>query len=466
MPVIYKITDLTSDGRGVARREDGRVVFIEGAVPGDSVLATFQPGGKKKPLEGRVETIIVPSPDRTEHPCHHYAQGCPASPLGSLTYKAALDWKQNHLRETILRLGKKTDGSGFGLSVENKSSPGEALSSGEDYRDALDRVIQPIVPSLLPWSYRERIELTLEKEETWLGGYRTADGVLPVKDCHLAMPSIRNSIREIEKALSCKRFQPDPSLWRRALRLLLRDNGMDSVVAVLFVATNKKFDTRPYREFFTSLTTLAGWQIRRVRNLNIRFISSDVVAEDGDVSINVPIKDSTIKVGPATFSQANREGTDTLVNLVLDTIADETHVLDLYGGYGAFGLAHALRGGSSAVADSAAEALTDGWRFARENRLDVYYLQADFSRNWPEKLDVNEFQCVILDPPRGGTSQQVLERLNNSSVEQIVYVSCHPAALVRDLTSLTQYRIGKIIPVDMFPQTPDLETIAVLNSRK
>lgn len=433
----YTIRDLSTDGRGVAKREDGRVVFINGALPGDTVIAQTVQSPSKGPLEGEVELMIAPSPDRIEHLCTHHKEGCPASPLGSLDLAAGMMWKEHHLRETLKRIGKVQD------SV----------------------MITPLY-SPLDWEYRERIELHLEwKKGKWQLGYQSRNGLRLINRCLLAMPSIQAASEKLVKALEEGRLEPPEGRWQRGIRLLLRDNGKGKHVAVLFIVAARPFDATPFAKWLNA-ANLAGWQVRQIRNVKSRFLKSRVVMSSGDPTIYHTICADYLNTPPTVFSQANRSASETLLDVVSRYLPEEGLIADLYGGFGFFALNLAQEQRPFIVVESAHEAIKAGKQFAKRQNLPVEHIKGDLAGPSNLLIDFKKLAGVIVDPPRTGLHQFLATELNKNGPQSLVYVSCHPAALARDLKRLSNYEPRHFYLVDLFPQTPEMETVAVLDRRK
>lgn len=430
---IFWVHDLGWDGRGVARRSDGRVIFIWGALPGDSVRADVVDDPPKGPLSGELRAVLEPSPQRVPHPCPHYYEGCPASLLGAVRREFSLNWKRDHLVETFRRIG------GFeGVLVED------------------------VIPSPRQWRYRERLEFTMQRiGELLKMGYQTRDGLLPIQDCRLGGEELVGPYRQLRRALPM--LDEHPHLGEEIpLRLLIRANGRGQAVAVVFVIGKEVPDLDPLVAWLGK-ADLVGWQIRLSKSVKRRYFGSKLIREEGETTVYQTIVGHELPTEPISFAQANVRASKLLVRLALEHVTPESNLLDLYGGYGAFGLEHALRGGRATVVDSSPSGIEAGRAFASEHNLPVDYVAHDLGKTEGLEVDFSKYDAILLDPPRSGVEQQMLELLDNKGPSRVVYVSCHPAALARDLRRMKHYTTSLIIPVDMFPSTSDLETIAVLD---
>jgi 23S rRNA (uracil1939-C5)-methyltransferase len=429
------VHDLSWDGRGVARREDGRVMMIFGALPGDSVLPSIKHEPKHGPLDATIEILVDESPQRVAHPCPHYAQGCPASQLGAVRREFSLEWKHNHLVETLRRIG--------GL---------EGV------------VVEPVIPSPKQWRYRERLEFRVEHGQNGLDmGYMSHTGLVPIHDCRLGSTAIREPFAKLRQNLSI--LEPHPHLGARVpLRLLLRDNGRGEAVGVLFVVTRGPVDSRPLEDWMNT-AGFVGWEIRRVRNIKLRFINSQLVISHGNPTVRITIAGRDLILGSTSFSQVNRKAANAMVDLLLEQVPADGKLLDLYSGYGRFALAYADRGGEALAIDSAPDALESGREYVRKSGLNVEYRDIDLGRDDLSGIDSASYDAAILDPPHSGADQKLLKMLKERGPDRLIYVSCHPAALARDLKCLDDYNVDLVVPIDMFPSTSELETLVILDRK-
>ncbi len=442
--VKYTVQDLTWDGRGVVRTLEGRVIFLPGALPGDEVSIDPDSLRSQRSVENVQAEIVIPSPQRWEHPCPHYTQRCLNSPLGAWNYRFALDWKHRHLRQTLIRLG----------GIENPP-------------------IADIVPAPDEWGYRNRLEFQLCKDNgAWGLNYRASRGFISLQNCLLGNRSIQASIARVinnfkessHRTNNCSMVSPRKNL-KNVPRLLLRDNGRGGCLAVLFIEKLSPEELNQFRSFLIE-SALSGWQIRKTPSMASRFLNSIIIDEGGETFLEVAIASGhTLKADLLVFTQVNTAAAAIMTAKLLEHLPEAGSVLDLYGGYGAFALQYCLtKNGSAAVIDASRAAVQAGRAFARQSGLPVDYYVQDLNHDLSIKT-LNEFSAILLDPPHSGCSSALLERLNAAGSPVLIYVSCHPAALARDLKRLDSYHVELVIPFDLFPQTPALESLAVLQRK-
>ncbi len=443
------ITDLALGGDGVGRLADGRTLFVPFTIPGEEVEAEIV-STHKRFARARLAAVVKPSPDRTAPHCPFFGR-CGGCQYQHMTYSAQLAAKKNQLRETLARLG--------------------------GFRDSLPEIA--VVKSPREFGYRNKIRLEplsskeAAADETPQYGFHATDNetLLPVASCPIAMDSLNrllaeaNRQRDIGAASAPVRESPCPSMNVHPLsrqrqssptpQLTLRQPAAGDAVA---------FTGRPPNG--------AEPLVERVLGRDV------LVAQDG-------------------FWQVNPGVGAELIRLVAEWAAEAPadHLVDAYGGVGVFGLA----AGASCKRMTVIELDADAVRLARANFAawglgNAAFIAQPTERALPRLLAGNavassesRVPCsspentqhatgntkrpaaapdVILDPPRGGCDDTVLDALAKHPPRRLLYVSCNPATLARDLRTLTQdgapFRLERLTLLDMFPQTAHFETMAVL----
>lgn len=432
------VTALSSDGRGIVKARE-QVFFAERVVPGDRVA--FVPDLSSKNAVAREVKVLRKSPDRCQHPCAH-AKTCPASEWGIVKYERQLLAKH----ELVCRV----------------------------LRGVVDAsLVAPMWASPNSWEYRNR--LTLQVRPTARGGLEFGyalgardGGLVPIRDCPLASSEVRGAVRELFAATrDLKGLRPEiiPS------RLTVYPTESD--VAVLFTYSGHKWeaDVQEFLEL-TDSWTLAG-QIWAGMATKAGLVESRGTfwREEERLSMRVGWLGHPLAIHPGGFSQANGGSTELVLQWLVAHRADfqaET-VWDLYGGYGALGLAIAPDGGKLEVVEQSefSEAAFARLASRRPEMTGSFHL-GDVSRKL-RKLSgqITGNDLVILDPPRSGCHPNVLAQLIESQARNIIYLSCNPARLARDLRVLqtSGWQTRLVQPVDFFPQTPEIEAFAVVERK-
>ena len=461
-----KITDAAAKGKGLGKVDD-LVVFTTGVMPGDVVDVQVT---KKKSnfMEGRVVRFVSESPDRIPAYCDHFGS-CGGCKWQFMPYEKQLFYKEKEVTENLRRLGK----------VELPD-------------------ITPILPSPKTRYYRNKLEFTFS-EKRWLEksemeseevkelrglGFHAPgrfDKVVDVEHCyHQADPSnaIRNAVRTFafENDLTFYNVREHTGLLRN---LIVRNTVIGEWMVILCLGEDNLKAAEPLldhlaQEFpaITSLMYVINTKLNdTIADLDIQvFKGNDHIVEEmeaarpGDAALR-------FKVGPKSFYQTNSYQAQRLYQIAHDFAGlkgDET-VYDLYTGTGTIALFTAryckkmvgIEYVEAAIEDAKVNAELNGienTQFFAGDMKDVLTQEFTEQHGHPD--------LVITDPPRAGMHEKVVHRLLEMAPEQIVYVSCNPATQARDLGWLDeQYRVEKVQPVDMFPQTHHVENVVLLKKR-
>ncbi|MEK6683836.1 MAG: 23S rRNA (uracil(1939)-C(5))-methyltransferase RlmD [Nitrospirota bacterium] len=425
--ISIPIEKLVDGGSGLGRWE-GRVVFVPGVCPGEEVRARITTV-KKSYAEAALESVKKPSPDRGAPPCPVFEQ-CGGCQWQMLAYPAQLRAKVEILRENLRRIGK--------LDKPN---------------------LLPPIPSPRAFEYRTRIQLKTDStnNRSILGFHEEkTHRIVPIETCLTAHP-IFNRALAVLRSIFLDPAERPPGLTDIHLHLA-RATGE---LLVRFFAGDKPPErVEPFLKKFADAMPETVGQVYTSSNGRRRVRGRDHLI---DRFRSIPFR-----ISDRSFAQVHSE----LIELLIDTVrmlAQPTgleSVLELYCGIGTFGIflareASALTGfdeNEVAVGDANYNALQQGLTNCRFTAKPVDRAVRDL---------VNEkkmFDCVVLDPPREGVDRRTLESLIRLNPSRIVYVSCDPATLARDLKILTDsgFHPGRIQPIDLFPQTYHLETVAEL----
>jgi 23S rRNA (uracil1939-C5)-methyltransferase len=421
------IEKLVDGGAGLGRWE-GRVVFVPGVGPGEEVRARITTV-KKSYAEAVLESVEKPSPDRVAPPCPVFEE-CGGCQWQMLAYPAQLRAKVEILRENLRRIGKL---------------------------EAPD--LLPPIPSPRGFEYRTRIQLKTDftKGRSLLGFYEEkTHEIVPIETCLIAHPILNRALAALRSLFSEPAGRP-PGLTDIHLHLA-RATGE---LLVRFFAGDKPPEGIEsfFKKFADAMPETVG-QVYTSSNGRRRVRGRDHLIDR--------FKDIPFRISDRSFSQVHSDLIEPLIDTVR-TLAQPIglkSVLELYCGIGTFGIflareAAAVTGfdeNEIAVADANYNAMQPGLTTGRFTAKPVARAVRDL---------VNEkrtFDCVVLDPPREGPDRKTLVSLIQLKPSKIIYISCDPATLSRDIKVLTEagYRPGRIQPIDLFPQTYHLETVAEL----
>ena len=429
------IDSLAHGGNGVARH-DGYVVFVAGAVPGDRVRAVVGKA-KRAYAEARAIEIVTPSPDRVPPRADH-----PGAPWQVLPYERQLAIKADQVREALERIGHLSD---FEL--------------------------EPIVPAVEQWRYRNKLEYSfgVGPDGELVCGFHAPgrwDEILPMTDCLLASER-SNEVRE--QVLQWCRAQ-GLSAWDRReqiglLRnLVVREGRRTGEVQVRLVTSPGSIDV----DSLADAVECDGLFWTRQEQLGETALGGETTLISGTPQLREQIGGLEFLISPEAFFQTNTEMAEQLYSLTAEYAQLRGHerVFDLYCGIGTIGLALAVRAREvvgveivePAVADAIANARINDVTNARFYAGDIRLAMRDLVEQ-AGRPDV-----AVVDPPRAGLSQKVVRRIIEAGPKRIVYVSCNPTTLAPNAAQMVEagYRLVRVRPVDMFPQTPHIESVALL----
>ncbi len=424
-----EIDSLAQGGRGVARA-NGYVVFVSGALPGDRVRARLTKA-KRHYAEAKAVELVRASPDRLADRCVHEGEPCPGAPWQALPYERQLAEKAAHVADALRRLG------GFeGFEVE------------------------PIKPALEQWRYRNKLEYSFGGRDGGLalGFHRRGSwaDVVDVDDCQLASErnnAARNAVRD------WARREGIPAYDRRAqdgvLRnLVVREGRRTEQVQTRLVTSPADF-ARPPVDLHTVVEGPGGGTNGPTGVLGSEFLEEEL----GGLRL---------RVSHSAFLQTNTEMAERLCSIAgeMAGLEGRERVFDLFCGIGTIGLSLAQRAGEVWGIETVDEAITDAEQNAIRNGLgNARFTRADVRLGIRPLLEAaGKPDVVVVDPPRAGLSKKVVRRLLECEATRIVYVSCNPTTLAPNTAQLTEggYTLRRVKPVDMFPQTPLVESVALL----
>ena len=405
-----RVESIAAGGDGVARH-DGMAVFIPRTAPGDLVDVTLELRGRF--ARGSVVSLVEPSSIRVAPSCHHYTRDrCGGCQLQHMTYESQLDAKSTIVRDAMQRIGKR-----------------EAPSV-------------PVAPSPMPWRYRTKLTLALRwSGERWIAGLHRFDdphAVFQLEQCPITDERVVQIWREIIAAASAL---PRSRRLRGAVRLT-RDGA-----SFLLEGGTQWPRAREMADRVPELTTV-WWEPQGGRRRLL--VDRRAAAGDGPADTRSP---------DASFAQVNTAAAELLHAHVIALAMSHAPatLIDGYAGAGATAIALAERGVrvtaielDSAAARWVAAHLPSGSRS----------LVARVEDALPEALPAD---VVVVNPPRAGVDERVTSALQAATDPRaIVYVSCNPATLARDVLRMPRYRVASLTSFDMFPQTAHVETVCEL----
>ena len=398
---------------------EGFIVLTEYALPGDYLLIKII-SVKKNYAVGKILEVVAPSPRRVEPLCPAFFR-CGGCSLMHLDYAEQLRYKRDLVYNCLSRIG------GIDFDVEN--------TIGMKY----------------PYRYRNKASLPVRKNGIGFFRKRSRD-VTPIDDCVIQRGPVREIISRIKKC----NFPPYDEVTGTGLlrHIVTRTAGETALTLVI------NGDNLPRRAGLPDVKTVI---LNINKNNNNVILSNKIKIITGDGFIYENLRDLKFRLSPLSFFQSNTEQAEVIAASVLEFagLSGRETVIDAYCGTGALALA-AARAAKKVYGIETVSAATDDARFnAALNGITNAEFIAGKSEDVIERF--SECDVLIADPPRKGCDARFLEAVLKIAPRKIIYVSCNPASLARDLKILTnKYKLEKVRPIDSFCQTAEIETVAAL----
>jgi len=433
-----EIEGISHQGWGIGRYE-GFTVFVPGSLPGEIVNTKIKQV-KKTYAIGELIRVTHESSYRTEPSCSVYAS-CGGCHLQHAQYEHQLQIKEKIILDALTKIGK----------LKNVQ-------------------VHPVLGMTDPWKYRNRIQLhvRVSEDKIEIGFFKPGTHELvSFEECGL-VPDVFNQIRsflegELGKYLKTVDLSP-------LKHIVLKTSSYTHEIAVVFVTSTK--DLPLLNDLATALIKRFSSVVSVIQNIQEQ-TSGALFGPKwqlilGKERLEEKIGDAVFSISPGSFVQVNPEQTKALYNKVLeyaDMKGQET-VVDLYCGIGTISLLLAKKAGKVIGIEEFEAAVDDAEHNARINNFNnVEFIAGKAEVILPEKnaSGINP-DIIVLDPPRKGCDPVVLEAIVKMKPRKLVYVSCDPATLARDLKIMSElgYKTIEVQPVDMFPQTAGIESVAKL----
>lgn len=445
--ITVHVEDLTHDGAGVAK-VDGYPLFIVGALPGETaeihVVKTTKSYGFGKLIE-----IIKPSEHRVAPPCHVFDE-CGGCQVQHLSYEGQLKWKQQLVKNAIERIAR------------------------------LPHVtVHPVKGMDNPWRYRNKsqIPFALQDGKVVGGFYKTrSHEIVDTDTCIIQSEQADDLLREMKKQLGRIGITPYNEKTHQGMlrHIVIRKALATSEVMVVIVTKKKKFPQR--EEAIEAIKLILPEVTSIVQNINAEktnvIFGEETFTLFGKDAIEDTIGDVRFEISARSFYQVNPEQTEVLYKQALEyaQLTGTETVIDAYCGIGTISLFLAKEAKQVLGVDVVPQAIEDAKRNAEINKFKNTYFEEGLAEvvipKWYK--DGITADVLVVDPPRKGCDEALLLTILEQKPKRVVYVSCNPATLARDLRILEDggYATQEVQPVDMFPQTTHCEAVAWLELRK
>ncbi len=451
------VSRMAAEGKAMCKQESGKVLFIDGAVPGD-VVDVMITKNKKDYAVSKVIAVKTPSAERIEPFCQHF-EWCGGCKWQYLNYDKQLEYKQGIVKEALERVGK--------LSIP-ELLPILKADPITYYRNKLEFTF-----SNKKWLTQSEIENgTKNLNRNALGFHIPGmfDRIVDIEHCYLQgglSNDIRNAVRDyaLENTLTFYDIRQHTGFLRN---LIVRTSTLGETMVILSVAEHTEA-LFPILDFllgkFPEITSL-HYVINPKKNDTL--FDLEIVTYHGRGYIYEKLESLTYKISPKSFFQTNSTQAVKLYGVVRDfaQLQGNETVYDLYTGTGSIGLFLAQHCAKVVGIEEIEAAIVDARYNAGLNDIENAFFYAGDVKKMLDQDFVAQHgmpDLLVTDPPRAGMHPDVVKQILNMEVPRIVYVSCNPVTQARDLQLLdSKYTIEKIQPVDMFPHTSHIENVVLL----
>lgn len=428
-----KIEKLVYGGEGLAR-ENGETIFVPLVLPGEEVEIEITER-KKKLLRGRAARVLQASPQRIDPRCPHFGV-CGGCDYQHTSYEAQIAAKEEILRETLRRIGRI------------------------EWKDAITVHPSP------PWEYRNRAQWKIrairdagpgqkEGESSAIGYFQARSTALcPVHTCSIISPKLFAAFQALRRALASGELPPS----LREVEAFADSD--DSELLLTATCSSLPRDSDPLLRALNQI-------VPSVKSMLLRDAAGERMALHGPGFLQYQVLQKKYRVGHLSFFQVNRFLVEEMARVVCDLAGTGELAVDLYAGVGLFAtlLAEKFSAVTAVEADPASAHDMETNARSAQNAISVRNQPTGvFLNEWKRKRPSHNPDIVIVDPPRAGLEQGVTEQLTALSARKIIYVSCDPSTLARDMAKLCgqAYTLRELHLFDMFPQTYHIESVVFL----
>lgn len=444
--IEIKIEKIVYGGEGLGYYNEF-AIFVPMSVPGDIVKAEII-SLKKTYGRALIKEIVVKGVERVDSKGITFEdfQGCD---FGMLKYEAQLKYKKEMVEEVIRRIGKNSE-----VKIE------DTLASPEE-KNYRNKVIEPFA---------------LNKGEIITGFFKRKSHEVFQVEGNMLNSKLGNRVIERLKAILNKRKLSvyDEKTHKGLLRhIMVRTTSFNEAMVVL-VINSKKIDNSVVgvlKELRKEINEIKSIYIS-LNNIKTNVaIGKENILIDGEKTLKEEIDGIHFNISPTSFFQINVKQTRRLYELAVSLFGniEDKVIVDAYGGTGTIGMILSKKAKKVYSIEIVESASKDGKKTALENKIsNVEFICGDVNEELKRLVKKEKIDSIIFDPPRKGVDEESLLNIANVNIEEIVYISCNPSTFARDAEILERngYKLRKIVPVDMFPQTNHVETVALLSKIK
>ena len=440
--VILKIEDISVNGQGIGK-SDGQVIFCKNLVPGDEAVVKIIKQAKRFYIAIPIE-ILKKSPHRAESKCPYFKK-CGGCSIQNLTYDYQLEYKSKKVVDAFTRLG------------------------------AVDVKIMPCVASENDYNYRNKSVIPVSRDgNTVVAGFYSpgTHNIVDISSCDIQNPALNDVFTVVKKWLNKHDISTYNELTGFGLvrHIFLRISKTGDLMVGLIATEEKVPHVHALIEQLKSFDGFKNFSVNINDKKTNVILGDKTISMYGEKYITHKIFDLEFGVSLQSFLQVNTAQCENLYVKVLEyaDIKATDIVVDLYSGIGTLSLLAAQKAQGVIGIEYARSAVDNATRNAKINSIkNTQFICGDCSVEYKKlQKEIDTIDILIVDPPRKGLDSALIETILKDTPQKIVYVSCDPSTLARDLKLLKdKYDIIEATPFDMFPQTTHVETVTMIQRK-
>lgn len=439
MKINLDIVRMGINGEGIGFWKQ-KPVFVIGALEGETVTLN-KLELKKNYYIGTLDKVISKSKQRINSPCKLYGK-CNGCSLLHATYQAQCQFKQDYLLESLAK---------YGPSIKPS-------------------IIKPIIKSKSHFAYRNHAKLLLKKYDgIWHAGLYASGSNRFIRlddSCLIHDKTINETINKVLTWLNKQSFDNYDEKSKLGLRgITIR--YLQKQLSIVLVTGKDSLNQESVSDLINITNACVVAQCINTKRNMVNLLDGQLKYITKEHQLKIKVNDLTIAIGCQSFFQLNYDGLLSMIDVIGKYLPEQGNLFEGYCGVGLLSLANHSKVKSGVGVEIIDNAIVSANKNAKRNRLDQYLFKCgDSAQEFRYLHNKCHFDTVLLDPPRQGLDDAMLQSLLRSNVEHVVYVSCNPSTLAKNLSILAKkYNIESIQPIDMFPQTNLVETVVLLHHK-
>lgn len=437
---VVEAIDLTHDGLAVTKLEDGYTVFVDNLLKGETAEIEIIKRRKNFGF-GKVITRISRSPYRQAPKCKHFFE-CGGCQLMHMDYDVQIAFKKYRLESVLKKIG------------------------------AEDVIVEDITSMVNPYYYRNKVDIKFANGETGIqaGYYKSkSHDLVDIEECYIMPKKSFQLLILLKNLLNQYNIKAYDEKTKTGLikSAVFRESSKHKEIILLLNLANSKLpnETQFVKRLAEQQNELVGLGIVKTDKDDF-YLNKPIRLVYGKRFIFDIILDIKYRIGFKSFFQVNPIQTERLYTLAIDfaNLKKKDKVIDAYCGIGSIALSIASKVYKIFGIEKLRSAIYDAKRNAKMNNIRNVFFEVGDSEEVIQKWKKYSFDALFIDPPRKGCKKKFLQSIVNMKIPKIIYISCNPATLGRDLEYLVEkgYKVKKAAPVDMFPQTAHVEAVCLL----